>query len=239
MSFSEFYKKQQFQTNIFSLFLNPFFIIRNSLYKSIKKNASRLNGKMLDFGCGSKPYKNLFINIAEYIGLDVENEGHSHKNEDVDIFYNGKNIPFENEYFDSLFSSEVLEHIFDIDESLNEIYRVLKKDALALFTVPFAWNEHEIPNDFGRYTSFGIKHIFEKHNFEIIEYNKTSHFAAVIAQYWILYIFELLAPKNKYLKIVFNILIISPFTILGIILSFILPKNKSLFFNNVILVKKA
>lgn len=238
MNFTEFYKKQQFQTNFFSVFLNPFFIIRQSLFKAIKKNVCRLNGVMLDFGCGSKPYKSLFNNVETYIGLDIENEGHTHNNEDIDVFYDGKRIPFKNEYFDSLFASEVLEHVFDIDESLKEINRVLKKDALALFTLPFAWNEHEVPNDFGRYTSFGIKHLLEKHNFKILEFKKTGHFAAVIAQYRILYIYELLAPKSKYLKIIFNLIFIAPFTIIGFIFSSIMPRNKSLYFNNVVLVKK-
>ena len=238
MSFTEFYKNQQFQTNFFSVFFNPFFIIRQSLYKTIKKHTHKLNGIMLDFGCGSKPYQSLFYNVEKYIGLDIENEGHTHKNEDIDVFYDGKKIPFENEYFDSLFASEVLEHVFDIDKSLIEINRVLKKDGLALFTLPFAWNEHETPNDFGRYTSFGIKHILEKHNFKIIEFNKTGHFAAVIAQYQILYIYELFAPKSKYLKIVFNLIFISPVTILGYVFISIMPRNKSLYFNNVVLVKK-
>ena len=44
------------------------YIIRNGLYKAIKINANIFKGKMLDFGCGSKPYKSLFTNVVEYIG---------------------------------------------------------------------------------------------------------------------------------------------------------------------------
>ena len=61
---------------------------------------------MLDFGCGSKPYKNLF-KVKEYVGLDTEESGHNHRNEEIDVLYNGKQIPFVDNSFDSLFSSQV------------------------------------------------------------------------------------------------------------------------------------
>ena len=42
----------------------------NALYslKYINKFAPQIKGSVLDFGCGSKPYENLFINSDEYIG---------------------------------------------------------------------------------------------------------------------------------------------------------------------------
>jgi len=79
MGLTQAYKKQLFQPNIISLFINPFFILRFALNLVIKKEAINLKGKILDFGCGAKPYKSLFINAVEYIGLDIENEGHSHE----------------------------------------------------------------------------------------------------------------------------------------------------------------
>ncbi len=103
-----------------------FYFIRTALYRKIKDFAPQMQGKMLDFGCGSKPYQSLFYNVKEYIGLDYDGEGHSHHNENIDVYYNGKVIPFENEYFDSIFSSEVFEHLFNIEEILPELHRVLK-----------------------------------------------------------------------------------------------------------------
>jgi len=238
MGLNQAYKKQLFQPNFLSLFINPFFIIRSVLHRTIKKEAVNLDGKILDFGCGSKPYKTLFTNATKYIGLDMENEGHSHEKEEVDVYYDGKIIPFENGYFDSVFSSEVFEHVFDIDPILEEINRVLKKGGKILVSLPFAWNEHEIPNDFGRYTSFGITYLLEKHGFEIIRLTKTGDFASVVAQLIPLYVYELIATKNKYFNLVLNFLFMSPFVITGLILSFILPRNKSLYFNNVVLAQK-
>jgi SAM-dependent methyltransferase len=238
MGISSIYKNQQFIVKAYSIFINPFFIIRLGLFKGLKEMALKMDGRLLDFGCGSKPYKTLFKKVAEYIGLDIENEGHSHKKEQIDVYYDGKTIPFENEHFDSVFSSEVFEHIFDIEPILLEINRVMRKDGLLLVSVPFAWNEHEIPNDFGRYTSFGLEHLLKKSGFEIIESRKTGHFAAVIAQYTALYIYELIHTKNKYFNILTNILLVFPFILLGFIISWCLPRNKTLFFNNIILARK-
>jgi len=238
MAILDIYKKQQFRPNMLSLFINPFFIIRRSLYRSIKAEAGKLEGELLDLGCGTKPYESLFVNAKEYIGLDMENEGHSHEKEPIDIYYDGKTIPFDDNRFSAIFSSEVFEHVFDIDKLIPEMKRVLKPGGKMLVTVPFAWNEHEVPNDFGRYTSFGIKHLLKKHGFSVINYEKSGHFAAVVAQLIPLYIHELIDTRNKNLNLLRNLLLISPFVISGVIFSFILPRNYSLYFNNIILVEK-
>jgi SAM-dependent methyltransferase len=238
MRLISFYKKQQFIVKPYSIFMNPFFIIRLGLYKGIKEKAKMMQGRLLDFGCGLKPYRSLFFNVKEYIGLDMENEGHSHEKEQIDVFYDGKTIPFGDGHFDSVFSSEVFEHVFDIEPILTELNRVLVKDGQILVSVPFAWNEHEIPNDFGRYTSFGLEHLLKKAGFEILESKKSGHFAAVIAQYIILYFYELLPTKNKFLKNLKNTILFFPLVIPVFLLSICMPRNKSLYFNNIILARK-
>jgi len=238
MTLTQVYKYQLFQPIFISLFINPFFIIRYTLLKVLKKETQNLKGKILDFGCGTKPYKSLFNEFDEYIGLDIENEGHSHEKEEIDVYYDGKTIPFKNEYFDSVFSSEVFEHVFDIDHILDELNRVLKRGGKMLISIPFAWNEHEAPNDFGRYTSFGIIHLIEKHGFKVIRLTKAGHFASVISQLIPLYIYELINTRQKYFNLLLNFLFISPFVIPGFIFSSIMPRNKSLYFNNVVLAEK-
>src|SRR6476646_7017983 len=118
------------------------FLIRNRLPRNIKVLAPRLTGKMMDFGCGQKPYRSLF-SVDDYVGVDFENPGHPHLNESIDVFYDGKTLPFLDGQFDSIFSSEVFEHVFNIDDILKELNRVLKINGLILITCPFAFCEHE------------------------------------------------------------------------------------------------
>jgi SAM-dependent methyltransferase len=237
----QYLKKQSFQPGLAGVFLNPFFFIRRALFVHIRALSVRQEGKLLDFGCGRKPYRNLFTNVTAYIGVDIEQEtGHDHTNSQVDVFYDGKTIPFDNDTFDSAFCSEVLEHVFNVDEILPELNRVLKKDAQILITVPFCWNEHEVPYDFGRYTSFGIKHLLEKHGFTVIENRKSGRFSQVIYQLSSLYIYEVLKKviPHKGLHYLLSLLFIVPINITGSIVCFILPRNRSLYFNNVVLAKK-
>lgn len=239
-SFHQLYLKQRFLTNVVSIFMNPLYLIRRNLFKNIKELAPHLKGNCMDFGCGSKPYESLFT-VEKYVGVDIEVSGHQHLGEEfdkIDIFYDGKIIPVEDETFDSVFCSEVFEHIFNLPEILGEINRVSKKGALMLITVPFAWEEHEIPYDFGRYTSFGIKHLLAEKGFETIELRKSGHFMEVIWQLFISYLSDLVRTKNKYVNLLINLIFISPFTILGMIVSFVSPKLNLLYFNNVVLAKK-
>jgi len=118
-------KHQSFHPSLFSLFIHPFYFIRRDLYKNIKRLAPQLKGKLLDFGCGRKPYEPLF-SVDEYIGIDIQKSGHDHSKPKVDVYYDGQHIPFPDASFDSLFCSEVVEHIFNPNEILQEINRVLK-----------------------------------------------------------------------------------------------------------------
>ena len=231
------YNKSLFQPTIFGLFFNPFFIIRRGLFRNISQLSGYLHGRLLDFGCGSKPYRSLF-DVTAYIGTDIEVSGHDHRNEDIDVYYDGTTLPFDNASFDSIFSSEVFEHIFNLPQILDELYRVLKPGGHMLITVPFVWDEHEIPYDFARYTSFGIRHILIEKGFDIVKEAKTTNYVATLCQMWSAYVYQHILPKNKVARIALTPLFITPITLCGLIFSTLLPTSMSFFHNNVLVVQK-
>lgn len=235
-SLKDILRQQSFQPGIAAVFLNPFFLIRYPLFKAIRKAAPELKGKLMDFGCGSKPYENLFT-VDSYTGVDVEQSGHNHRHSKIDVFYNGASLPFENETFDSVFSSEVLEHLFQPDTLLKEINRVLKPGGKLLLTAPFGWNEHEMPYDYARYTSEGICSLLRKNGFEIIRFQKTGNFVRVLFQLWILYLYEISSKGGK-VALYAALLLILPFNLLAVLVAPLFPVNRSLYFNNVVLVQK-
>jgi SAM-dependent methyltransferase len=231
-----FLKQQSFHPTIASLFIHPFYFIRRDLFKNIKRLAPQLRGKLLDFGCGRKPYEGLF-SVDQYIGIDIETTGHDHARSKVDVYYDGKHIPFDDASFDSLFCSEVLEHVFNPNEILQEINRVLKPGAKALITVPFSWNEHEAPFDYARYTSFGITDLLQKNGFRVVQLIKGGNFARVNFQLWALYFFEIFS-RFKRPGYILAMIFIMPINVIGSILLLLLPNNKSLYFNNIIMAEK-
>lgn len=230
-------KKQDFNPDWLGLFVNPFYFARKGLYKHISELAKQIqDGKLLDVGCGSKPYQTLF-NVKQYDGLEYDTEA-NHKNKSAEFFYDGHRFPFENESYDNVISTETFEHIFNPDEFLSEINRVLKNGGKLLLTVPFVWDEHEQPHDFARYTSFGLKHLLEKHGFEIVEYRKSVNNLGVIFQLINDYIYKKLIKNSSRVHRVIVNAMCSIFNISGVIFTKITPENNDLYLDNIILAQK-
>ena len=222
------------------ILFNPFFLIRKELYKAIEKQAPLFKGKLVDLGCGTKPYAHEFVNVSEYIGMDIEHSGNSDSKSYIDVFYDGKTFPFESNSIDGIFSSETFEHIFNLEEIIPEIQRVLKPGGMLLATCPFFWPEHEVPYDYARYTSFAIQHLLKKNGFEIVHYEKTGNFFTSMIQMQALYLYFYI-NKIPILSSLFFILFITPIFLFGEVFNLLLPsfmKRKDLYLNNVILAKK-
>ena len=228
-------RKEQFEPGIFGLVINPFYIARKALLESIKELGDNISGRTLDVGCGTKPYEKYFKS-SEYIGLEIETTVHREVSK-ADFFYDGTKFPFNNNEFDSIVTNQVFEHVFNADSFLNEINRVLKKNGILLLTVPFVWDEHEQPYDFARYSSFGIKSVLEKNGFEIIAHRKTVTNFGVIIQLINGYIYKM-TVRNSLIRQIVTVLVMFPLNVFGIILSKILPSNKDLYLDNIILAKK-
>lgn len=218
--------------------LNPFFVIRRGLYVGIKEFAQIMQqGKLLDFGCGKKPYEHLF-SVSEYIGIDIDASGHDHKLSKIDHIYDGKTLPFADQEFDYVFASEVFEHVFNLDDVLAEIHRVLRPGGYLAFTCPFVWDEHEQPYDFARYSSFAIDHLMKINEFEVIMVKKSSGYVSTVAQMMSSYIYQYLLPKNIYLKTFLVPIFVAPVNIAGIILEKVLPRCDTYYLNNIVLVQR-
>lgn len=223
---------------------SPYYFIRKSLLEKIKQYCKELDGNLLDFGCGSKPYKSFFNHCSSYVGVDFENVGHSHKNEQIDFFYDGKTLPFDNDSFDSVIASEVFEHVFNLDEILKELNRVLKMNGKMLVTCPFVWNEHEVPHDYARYTQFALKHLFEKNGFEVLTIDKSGDFYTTLHQMKMVYVSSNLLPAipviGRIKFITSNLRPIIIFVRNGFFKLFrlIMPKRYDLYLNNIFIVQK-
>ena len=221
-------------------FMHPYYFVRNGIREGVLQYAGHLTGKMMDFGCGSKPYRSFFT-VEEYIGVDFENEGHPHDNEQIDVFYDGKKLPFEDNRFDSILCSEVFEHIFNLEEILKELNRVLKPGGKILITCPFVWNEHEAPFDYARYTRFALESLITKTGYSNVEYSKAGNFISVIAQLTTLYFFShFKGPIRNFFitRWIYKFLFFFIPNLSGYLLSKVLPLNTTLYLNNIMVIKK-
>ena len=228
--------KESFNPSYIRILSHPFFFARRDLFKFLSKLSLQLHGKVLDIGCGTKPYQKYCLNSNEYIGIEIDTP-ENRKNKNADCFYDGKTFPFHDKSFDSVLSTQVFEHVFNPDDFLKELNRVLKINGKLLLTIPFVWDEHEQPFDFARYSSFGIKHLLEKNGFSIIESHQSVNNISCIFQLFNNYVYKKTISGNILKKLI-KLLLIPLFNTFGLVFKLITPKNNDLYLDNIILAKK-
>ena len=198
-----------------------------------------MKGNIADVGCGSKPYLSFFTAVDNYTGYDMANEGHSHANETIDILFDGRTIPAASESYDSAISSEVLEHVFWPGGWLAEINRILKPGGVFLLTCPFMFHEHEIPNDYARYSSYGLKFLLLQNGFEIKQQKKAAPgLQCVLLQWNIMWWkgFQTVFPKPIAFALAWFFFF--PANITGLMLGWMWGSNNSVYAGNMVLCKK-
>ncbi|MBE9204802.1 class I SAM-dependent methyltransferase [Synechocystis salina LEGE 06099] len=165
--------------------------------KALEEVISRhCQGKLIDIGCGTKPYQALLAPyITEHIGVDHQSTLHDKSN--IDLFGTAYQIPADDDSFDSAICTAVLEHLEEPELALKECYRVLKPGGFAIYSVPFIWHLHEEPRDFYRFTKYGLKYLFEKVGFEIIEIKALSGFWVTFGQ---LFVYNLYRYNRSVIK---------------------------------------
>jgi len=161
------------------------YYIRTSIFNALQECLPFFSGKLLDIGCGKMPYKNHILetsSVDEYVGLDIEDAIEYAVGVQPDFTWDGIHMPFEAGSFDCAFGTEVLEHCPDPELVLAEVCRVLKKDGVFFFTVPFLWNLHEVPHDEYRYTPFSLKRHLLNAGFQQVDIKPTGGWHASLAQ---------------------------------------------------------
>jgi len=230
------YRRHMFFPGWLGIFINPFYFARKGLCEAISEFAPLLSGRLLDVGCGSKPYKSLFV-VDAYIGLDIDSEM-ARMRGIADYLYDGSAFPFTDSSFDAVLCNQVLEHVFNPDEFLGEITRVLKPGGKLLLTVPFVWDEHEQPYDYARYSSFGLRVLLEKQGLRVLQHKKLGADASILFQLANAYLFKVTQSLPMPIKLMLTASVMAFINMLGIVAGWVLPNNPDLFLDHVVLAEK-
>lgn len=165
-----------------------------TVYRHLKQFIKNKNGNVLDMGCGECPYKQLFVKNFEYVGMDYfDSTAFSYNTKGI-VKFDGKTIPFEDNSFDQIICTEVLEHVEQVQPMINEIHRTVKKGKEVFITIPWSARYHYIPNDYYRFTPSMLKILFK--DFSQIEIIPRGTDVTTIASKLIVLIVRGLMPKN-------------------------------------------
>lgn len=165
-------------------------LIHRIMDREIHAHGSRhLRGRMIDIGCGTKPYEPMFRRyVDEHVGVDREDPFNAQAR--PDLVGTAYDIPAPDGSFDSALSTATLEHLAEPEAALRETNRVLKTGGTALYTVPLIWHVHAAPWDYYRFTEYGLAHLFEKTGFEMVEIKALSGFWVTMGQLFVYYLWR-------------------------------------------------
>lgn len=156
----------------------------NHIVSDLKQVLPTLKGRVLDVGCGDKPYARFLTGVTEHIGLDV------FPAPEVDIVApRVGQWSIADESFDCVISTQSLEHVTDFDLYYSEIRRVLKRGGTFVATLPFIEFEHGSPYDFRRLSQWGVRSLFEK-DYEIIEIRKQGGYGSLTGFTFLSFLFS-------------------------------------------------
>lgn len=232
-------------------YLNPIFIEKHSILQSIKFLLNKYykelqNKKLLDIGCGSKPYECFFKRLdITYEGIDFKefSKNLSFELNEPDFYFhkeykkNFKISQFEDESYDIVVAFQVLAHHEEPEVFFSEAGRILRKGGYLIISFPFIWELAEEPNDFQRLTHYKIQKLCGENSMVILETIRRGGVLSTLSQLANLSLLDSVLPKT--IKRVLYGVSLLPYQYFAYICEkFLLHSERKIFLGYTFLIKK-
>jgi SAM-dependent methyltransferase len=135
------------------------------IHEFIKGESQKLaaDKKVLDAGAGKRPYQKYFRH-CHYESCDIDQGFYAQQHDFVCTL---EEIPREDQRYDVVVLSQVLEHVPHPEKSMKEVARVTKKSGRVLLTVPMNGPLHGEPWHFYQFTHHGISILAKSSGFKV------------------------------------------------------------------------
>jgi SAM-dependent methyltransferase len=168
----------------------------------VEYTARFIKGETLDLGAGNAKYRHIIKpKTSKYVTFDMFPGPH------IDVVGDILNLSFPDKSFDTVVSTQVLEHVEKPWVMISEIARVIRPGGICILSAPFIVPYHADPNDFFRYTKNGLTSLFLNEGFEIVECESYGRLFSVFSEF---FHFSFANPydkkQNKIMKKLYSII---------------------------------
>ncbi len=156
---------------------------RNIRYKYNIVTRFKSSGKILDVGCGTgellKYFKDKGWNTS---GIEPVEKARSFaiKEYSLDVFEEKQLHLFDSQYFDVITLWHVLEHVYNLNERIEELKRILKPDGILVIAVPNIksfdadyygkyWAALDVPRHLVHFSRETISLLLENHSLKVVD----------------------------------------------------------------------
>ncbi len=151
---------------------------KQSIRAFLQANADCLTGRVLDYGCGLRPYRDVVKDAGgDYHGYDRTHFPGSVCGVDFDPDVGGP--------FDAVICTQVIQYLPEPHFNLSHMHHVLRRDGVLLLTGPTNWPVVE-DADLWRFTPFGVEVLLRRAGFRDIAVDPREVFAAERDERWML-----------------------------------------------------
>jgi SAM-dependent methyltransferase len=130
---------------------------------------------VLDAGAGECRYAPLF-KAHHYVAIDNSVGDATWDYSTLDVIGDLEQIPVRTGSFDAVISIVVLEHTRRPQQVVDEMARVLRPNGKLFLVVPNQWEVHQPPNDFFRFTNYGVTHLLTMGGLRILKVEPVGGF---------------------------------------------------------------
>lgn len=138
----------------------PTYAVRAPLVRFLREQAVEAHAaigrfRVLDVGCGAKPYEPIFAPYADsYVGVDPVDNPRAELKGPVE------DLPVEDGAFDVVLCNQVLEHCDDPVRAVSELRRATAPGGRVIVTTHGVMPYHPSPTDYWRWTHAGLEKLF-------------------------------------------------------------------------------
>ncbi len=175
--------------------IHPQYAIRQLQKEAIQEAKKYAKGRLIDIGCGFMPYRKELEPLVDfYTGVDHPQISKLYESSrKPEVFADAKKLPFKDNSFDIGLLLQVLEHVDYPEKVIREAARVLKPNGTLIISIPFLYPLHDMPYDWGRYTSTALKNFINASALDIIKIKSQGGFF----EFWLLSLNTFLAKRIR------------------------------------------